>query len=203
METRVHTHTHTHARVSALGMFRLPSNASPIGSRALSPIRVSVVPAMPTARRTEIAGRRVLCPRDMVAWERSEALADVVAFVDRMNALSAAAASGPRPAAATGDDADVLRRVGEWAAEAPCFDDFHATLRARGPALLCRAYGRDGDHRVAELPAYLETSFGDPATVAYGPQHELSFAMFLIALFKLGRLTYRDEPYVVSALFDR
>jgi hypothetical protein len=150
----------------------------------------------------------VFGPRHVSGWERSEAFADVAAFVDRMNALSAASLPPP-PAAAAGGRvdvaADVLRRVGEWAEGARCFDDFHAALRARGLALLCRAYGPDAgrDHRATELPAYLETSFGDPATAAYGPEHELSFVMFLIALFKLGRLACRDEPYVVTVLFDR
>lgn len=122
-----------------------------------------------------------------------------------MNAAAAAASAGHVDGGRADETAEVLRHVGEWAVELQSFDDFHDALRVRGRALLSRTYGPAGprDHRVAELPAYLETSFGDPETTAYGPEHELSFAMFLAALFKLGRLTHGDEPYAVNVLFDR
>lgn len=164
----------------------------------------------------EIIGRRVRCPRDMFRWERSAAMADVAAFVEHMNAV---AKRGP-PATGGGVNVDeaarVLSRVAGWAAEHEpargggalaarrCFREFHGRLRTDGRDLLMRAFATTpGDHRAVELPVYLEHGFGDPDAAAYGPQHELSFCMYLIALFKLHRLTFADEPYVVPVLFNR
>ncbi|XP_060846011.1 LOW QUALITY PROTEIN: serine/threonine-protein phosphatase 2A activator-like [Rhopalosiphum padi] len=116
----------------------------------------------------------------------------------------------------------VLRVVGEWAEKrcsepaghdhlpmmsaAEHFGHFHGQLRAEGRALLDRTYdsgcGR-ADYRSVMLPAYLERSFGDPVTMTYGPAHELSFCVFLVALFKLHRLTWADEPFIVTVIFDR
>lgn len=38
--------------------------------------------------QVEIINRRTYCPRDMFHWERSEAMADIVAFVERMNVMA-------------------------------------------------------------------------------------------------------------------
>lgn len=163
----------------------------------------------------EIIGRRrVRDPRDMSRWERSEAAADVAAFVECMNEV----AKRHEPAETITENVDrtlrVLSNVANWAAEhepstgigfsvVTSFQQFHERLRADGHDLLIRTYGRPGDHRTVELPTYLERSFGDPNANVYGLEHELSFCMFLVALFKLHRLTGADEPYVVAVLFDR
>lgn len=155
----------------------------------------------------------------MFAWERSEARADVVAFVDQMNAAArrwptAADVSGGHPVNVN-RTLTVLRRVGEWAAVhgsrarndftvRPRFGKFYELLRSEGPGLLAHTYRcRPGDHRAVELPVYLRDSFGDPVAAAYGPEHELSFCMYLVALFKLQHLDSADEPYIVTVLFDK
>jgi len=165
-------------------------------------------------------------PRDMFDWERSEARADVLVFVRHMNDVAkrypaaAAARRRPRPRDDNVDRAvAVLRTVGEWAAKrcgsadqddhpeatAERFCHFHSQLRANGRSLLDRTYRGRGraDYRDVMLPAYLERSFGDPVTMAYGTAHELSFCAFLVSLFKLHHLTWADEPYVVAVIFDR
>jgi len=166
----------------------------------------------------EIIGRRAHGVRDMARWERSEAVADVAAFVDRMNAVAKRHDHRSPVPADVGRNVDatmaVLGHVADWAAEyepvnddlftvAPSYRRFHDRLRADGYRLLIRTYGRPGDHRTVELPAYFERSFGDPETNAYGLEHELSFSMFLVALFKLHCLTSADERHVVAVLFDR
>lgn len=176
--------------------------------------------------RVEIIGRRVFCPRDMFRWEQSEALADIVAFVERMNVASAERHGRGRttkPGKNVSRVLDVLRQVRDWARAGrdsswclfsavglggrfPSFGAFHEMLSENGPDLLARTYrgcGSAGDHRPAELPVYLAASFGDRDTATYGPEHELSFCMFLVALFKLGRLTFADEHHVVAVLFDK
>lgn len=166
----------------------------------------------------EIIGRRVHGPRDMGHWERSEANADVAAFVERMNVVAKRWSPNDTTTTTT-ENVDrtmsVLRYVAEWADEhepvvvsngffaMPSFRKFHKRLHADGHELLVRTYGRPGDHRTVELPVYLEHSFGDPKANTYGLEHELSFCMFLVALFKLHRLTSADERYIVPVLFNR
>lgn len=119
----------------------------------------------------------------------------------------------PRPSS-TDMVMEVLQNVGDWAKEhkpacragfsvRPSFLKFYNLLHNAGYDLLIQMYGRKNDHRVVELPVYLENSFGDPNTMAYGLEHELSFCMFLVALFKLHHLTCADEPYIVTMLFNR
>lgn len=174
----------------------------------------------------EIIGRRVFCRRDMFRWERSEALADVAAFVDRMNVVAkryqppaaVVTAKGRRKAKSTRNvDSvlEVLSCVAGWAeqhesarndfAAGSRFGKFHALLHVDGYGLLTSGvFGRHrGDHRVVELPVYLENSFGHPTNMTYGLEHELSFCMFLVGLFKLHHLTCDDEPYIVPVLFAR
>lgn len=165
-------------------------------------------PAAAAAKlQVEMVGRRVFCPRDVFRWERTEAFADLMAFVERMNVAAAAGTGTDKGTGTTGNvdrALEVLLQVEGWTQEASTeFVEFHRTLHAEGRALLVRTYGRPGDHRTLELPEYLKKSFGDPATGTYGPENELSFCMYLVALFKLHHLTCEDEPYIVAVLFDR
>lgn len=109
---------------------------------------------------------------------------------------------------------EVLRNVGDWAKDhkpacrvgfsvRPSFLKFYNLLHVVGYDLLIQMCGRQNEHRTVELPVYLENSFGDPNTMTYGLEHELSFCMFLVALFKLHHLTCADEPYIVTMLFNR
>lgn len=162
--------------------------------------------------QVEIIGRRVFCPRDMVRWERSEAFADLTAFVERINNVAAAVTGNGNGTTGNVDRVvEMLGHVEGWMVEPtgngrPAvreFVEFHRALRTQGHVLLVQWYGRPCDHRTVELPAYLAMSFGDPATGTFGPEHELSFCMYLVALFKLRRLTCEDEPYVVTVLMAR
>jgi len=188
------------------------------------------VPVAGASLPVEMVGQRVREPRDMFDWERSEARADLLVFVRHMNDVAkrypAAAAARrrriprPRPVDDNVDRAmAVLQTVCEWAAkrnESAGQDDrpeaaterfchFHSQLRADGRCLLDRTYGGRGraEYRDVMLPAYLERSFGDPFTMAYGPAHELSFCAFLVSLFKLHHLTWADEPFVATVIFDK
>ncbi|CAI6373221.1 unnamed protein product [Macrosiphum euphorbiae] len=186
------------------------------------------VPVAGASLPVEMVGQRVREPRDMFDWERSEARADLLVFVRHMNDVAkrypAAAAARrrriprPRPVDDNVDRAmAVLRTVGEWAAKrsepagqveeaaTERFCHFHSQLRADGRCLLDQTYGGRGraEYRDVMLPAYLERSFGDPFTMAYGPAHELSFCTFLVSLFKLHHLTWADEPFVATVIFDK
>ncbi|XP_029341625.1 serine/threonine-protein phosphatase 2A activator-like [Acyrthosiphon pisum] len=186
------------------------------------------VPVAGASLPVEVVCQRVREPRDMFDWERSEARADLLVFVRHMNDVAkrypaAAAARRRRRPRPFDDNVDramaVLRTVGEWAVKrcgpagqddrpesaAERFCHFHSQLRADGRCLLNRTYGGRGraEYRDVMLPAYLERSFGDPVTMAYGPAHELSFCAFLVSLFKLHHLTWADEPFVVTVIFDK
>lgn len=164
-------------------------------------------------RPLEACGPRARRPRDMSRWERSRALADVVTFVERVNRTTARGETGTP---VTGADENVraaigvLRAVRRWAencgpddCETVRFDRFHRRLRAGSRDLLSDAYAAaPAERRAVELPEYLNRSFGDPATAAYGAEHELSFCMFLVALYELNRLTAADDPFVAPVLFQ-
>lgn len=165
----------------------------------------------------EIIGRRVRCSQDMYRWERSEARADVTGFVERINAVAAATATATAAVDGVTDNmrraSEILWQVARWAelhrparndfTVVSAFSRFLATLRSDGHVMLVRTYGRPAEHRTVELPVYLEKSFGDANAMEYGPEHELSFCMYLVALFKLRHLTCADEPHVVTLLFNR
>jgi len=188
------------------------------------------VPVAGASLPVEVVGQRVRQLRDMFDWKRSEARTDLLVFVRHMNdvakryPVAAAARRRRRPRPRPVDDnvdraMAVLRTVGEWAvkrsgpagqgdppeAAAELFCHFHSQLRADGRCLLDRTYGGRGraEYRDVMLPTYLERSFGDPVTMAYGPAHELSFCAFLVSLFKLHHLTWADEPFVVTVIFDK
>lgn len=186
------------------------------------------VPVVGASLPVEVVSQRVREPRDMFDWERSEARADLLVFVRHMNDVAkrypatVAARRRPRPRPCD-DNVDraiaVLRTVGEWAVNSckPAGEDnhpesaaerfchFHSQLRGDGRCLLNQTYGGRGraEYRDVMLPAYLERSFGDPVTTTYGPAHELSFCAFLVSLFKLHHLTWADEPFVVTVIFDK
>jgi len=186
------------------------------------------IPVVSASLPVEIVGRRVCQPQDMFDWERSEARAEVLVFVQHMNDVTKrypTAAFVRQCQRSRNNNVSrslaVLRTVSEWAAKCSlparhdnlsraitkCFCHFHGQLRADGRTLLDRTYGGHGlgraDYRDVMLPVYLEQSFGDPNTMTYGPAHELSFCAFLVSLFKLRHLTLADEPYVVTVIFDK
>lgn len=53
-----------------------------------------------------------------------------------------------------------------------------------------------------ELVPYLLDSFGNPTRIDYGTGHELSFTLFLMALFKIGIFTKSDELAVAIKVFN-
>jgi serine/threonine-protein phosphatase 2A activator len=53
-----------------------------------------------------------------------------------------------------------------------------------------------------EIIPYILDSFGNPTRIDYGTGHELSFILFLKALFKIEALTKSDELAVVLKVFN-
>lgn len=172
----------------------------------------------------EKLGRRIFHRRHMFDWEASEAINDLTAFVCRMNEevkgtvrpLDSNAADTLIPwSSGVNVVMVVLQNVLERLAAAgdPSvpdngtasrnFAEFHRHIRNDSHTELVRMYGDRCKHLIVELPVYLERSFGDPHKTQYGIEHELSFVMFLIGLYKLNCLTHSDGQFIVCSLFDR
>lgn len=54
-----------------------------------------------------------------------------------------------------------------------------------------------------ELTTYIVDGFGNPTRIDYGTGHELSFCMFLCALYKVNMLKQSDSKAVVNVIFLR
>ena len=55
---------------------------------------------------------------------------------------------------------------------------------------------------VPEIIPYLLDSFGNPTRIDYGTGHELSFILFLMALFKIEALEKSDDLAVAIKIFN-
>ncbi|XP_050430705.1 serine/threonine-protein phosphatase 2A activator-like [Adelges cooleyi] len=175
--------------------------------------------------KVEKVQRRVHHRRDMFEWECSEAFGDIVAFMRQMNEEVQGTVQSKITIACSDQSTkppwssrvqmvlDILNNVHAWATHnqsdinsgyspVSLFQKFHKMLHSDGHTLIVQMYGAIGSHLTVELPVYLKQSFGAPENMEYGIQHEISFTMFLIILYKLNFLTPLDEPYVVCLLFD-
>ena len=55
---------------------------------------------------------------------------------------------------------------------------------------------------IEELAVYLYESFGNDTRIDYGTGHEMTFAMFLMGLFKCGALKLEDSKTVAVKVFN-
>ncbi|XP_030380820.1 serine/threonine-protein phosphatase 2A activator-like [Scaptodrosophila lebanonensis] len=69
--------------------------------------------------------------------------------------------------------------------------------------LIEHAIPRNKCHYVNELGHYLSESFGNSTRIDYGTGHELSFAFFLVSLFRANILKRKDLKASVLLLFHR
>jgi serine/threonine-protein phosphatase 2A activator len=85
----------------------------------------------------------------------------------------------------------------------PAFRDLHGAIVASMDKLHRQILDIDSDGAVQELSVYLTNSFGSEERLDYGSGHELNFAMWLLCLYQLGRITPVDFPTLVLHIFFR
>ena len=112
-------------------------------------------------------------------------LQKVVAFMQRLHALV--------------DEIPPLKQPMRFGNKA--FRQFHARLVEReAPAFLADLLPPALQAAVPELAAYLGASFGNETRIDYGTGHELSFAVFLLCLFKLQLLSPTPAELAATVL---
>ncbi|XP_070394806.1 serine/threonine-protein phosphatase 2A activator-like isoform X3 [Dermacentor albipictus] len=118
--------------------------------------------------------RQVQMPDDMARWTKSEAYSEYVGFILALN---------------------------EKIKGKKITDDL--LLSEESVRLLSEALPSKFHLSLIELVPYFNESFGNITRIDYGTGHEMSFAMFLCCLFKVGALTEADSPAVVLRVFQR
>lgn len=160
--------------------------------------------------------RQVLTPDDMTRWTKSEAYSEYVGFILALNEkIKGKKITDERfVSEVTAKLLSVLETLDRWVDETPPIDQpqrfgntsFRTWLKkvqAESERLLSEALPSEFHRALVELVPYLHDSFGNMTRIDYGTGHEMSFAMFLCCLFKVGALTEADSAAVVLCVFQR
>ncbi|XP_054920827.1 serine/threonine-protein phosphatase 2A activator-like isoform X2 [Dermacentor andersoni] len=160
--------------------------------------------------------RQVHMPDDMARWTKSEAYSEYVGFILALNEKikGKKITDDLLLSEVTTKLLSVLETLDTWVHETPPIDQpqrfgntaFRTWLKKvqnESVRLLGEALPSKFHLSLIELVPYFNDSFGNITRIDYGTGHEMSFAMFLCCLFKVGALTEADSPAVVLRVFQR
>uniref|UniRef100_G3MTA7 Serine/threonine-protein phosphatase 2A activator n=2 Tax=Amblyomma TaxID=6942 RepID=G3MTA7_AMBMU len=160
--------------------------------------------------------RQVLTSDDMACWTKSEAYAEYVGFILALNEK----VKGKKItddfvlSEVTTEMLAVLAKLMTWVCEIRPVDQpqrfgnsaFRIWLKRvqdESQRLLSEALPSKLHPALVELVPYFQESFGNMTRIDYGTGHEMSFAMFLCCLFKIGAWTEADASAVILRIFQR
>ncbi|GFU28000.1 hypothetical protein TNCV_3153411 [Trichonephila clavipes] len=153
---------------------------------------------------------------DMRKWERSEAYHEYMGFVLAMN--EAVKGKKISDVAITSDLVSkllsLLETLDNWIKEIPpieqpqrfgnkAFRTYYSKLKEEAETLLKNILPEELYPSVVELAIYLTESIGNSTRIDYGTGHEMSFAMLLCGLFKLGILKQEESDQVILHVFEK
>ncbi|XP_064457669.1 serine/threonine-protein phosphatase 2A activator-like [Ornithodoros turicata] len=159
--------------------------------------------------------REVRTPMDMAKWTKSVAYNEYLGFVLAMNEhvkgttlVDDCFLSDVMTALIS-----MLNILDNWVIEIPPVDQpqrfgnssFRTWLRRtneNAEQLLRDALPQEFHAAIAEIAPYLKDSFGNMTRIDYGTGHEMSFAMFLCCLFKIGALKEEDSAAAILKCFN-
>ncbi|KAI8871147.1 serine/threonine-protein phosphatase 2A activator [Ramicandelaber brevisporus] len=160
--------------------------------------------------------RRVLTADDMAQWGRSAGRMELVAFLEALNLAVQSKAVEDVPATDTARHLTaLLDTVDGWIDDipttavsgrfgSPAFRDWQARLQERTSGLEEAAVLPNIDDAVwVELETYFAGSFGNSTRIDYGTGHEMSFAIFLLCLAKIGAYGQDEFASIVLHVFAR
>ncbi|XP_042148562.1 serine/threonine-protein phosphatase 2A activator isoform X2 [Ixodes scapularis] len=160
--------------------------------------------------------REVQTPSDMVRWTKTEAYHEYVGFVLAMNErIKGKKLTDDFPVSeVTSGLLRLLETLDAWVEETPpvsqpqrfgnsAFRTWLQKVHKEAEELLREALPEDCRPAVVELFPYLQESFGNMTRIDYGTGHEMSFAMFLCCLFKIGAWKEEDSAAAVLGVFER
>ncbi|CAL1289113.1 unnamed protein product [Larinioides sclopetarius] len=153
---------------------------------------------------------------DMRKWENSDAYHEYTGFIMAMN--EAVKGKKISDVVVTSENVTKLHQLLEildkWIDEIPpieqpqrfgnkAFRTFYTKLKEEAESLLKNVLPEALYPSIVELTVYLTESVGNSTRIDYGTGHEMSFAMLLCCLFKLGVLKQEESDQVVLHVFDR
>ncbi|GIY48701.1 hypothetical protein CDAR_314501 [Caerostris darwini] len=171
---------------------------------------------METAREYIVPIKEIHCYDDMKKWEKSEASREYLGFILAMNeAVKGKKISDvPIKSEMVSKLIKLLETLDKWIDEIPpieqpqrfgnkAFRTFYTKLKEEAESLLKNILPEELHPGIVELNVYLTESVGNSTRIDYGTGHELSFAMLLCCLFKLGVLKQEESDQVILHVFDR
>lgn len=160
--------------------------------------------------------RHIMSIEDMPRWEKSEAYTEYVGFILAMNeAVKGKKISDAKDTTPAVDQLmSLLEKLNSWIVEIPpiqqpqrfgnkAFTQWYNRLKDNIVDLLKEALFPEFHDAIIEISVYLQESFGNSTRIDYGTGHEISFAMFLYSLFKIGLFQQSDAAVVILKIFNR
>lgn len=161
--------------------------------------------------------REILSPMDMQKWKKSQAYHEFIGFINTLNE----AAKGHKVSEEISHKSTVidgllemLNKLSVWIDEIPAiqqpqrfgnkaFKTWYTQVQQNSLELTKACLANELHEHAEELSFYLNESFGNSVRIDYGTGHEMSFAMFLMGLFKIGALKKEDTQAAVLKVFNR
>ncbi|KAJ1989086.1 Serine/threonine-protein phosphatase 2A activator [Coemansia spiralis] len=159
--------------------------------------------------------RRILDPKDMSRWQRSSACREITSFVEQLSrSVEGKPVSGDYSVSPHVQGICRLLQnaelwIGKYQPDTSessrfgnrAFRKWIAELEQQTPQLLHDLLPSKHHNAVIELAPYLTQAFGNGTRIDYGSGHELSFAMWLLCLCKVGFLEPSDSAAIVLSVF--
>ncbi|XP_023244642.1 serine/threonine-protein phosphatase 2A activator-like [Centruroides sculpturatus] len=160
--------------------------------------------------------RKIMAMSDMPKWEKSEAYSEYMGFILAMNeAVKGKKISDAKETTPAVDGIiSLLEKLQSWIVEIPpiqqpqrfgnkAFTQWYNKLKDNVADVLKEALSAEFHGAIIEISSYLQESFGNSTRIDYGTGHEISFAMFLYCLFKIGVFQQSDALLVILKIFNR
>lgn len=163
-----------------------------------------------------IPKRAIMSPLDMDKWKKSKAFAEYTGFINKLNesAKGTKLTDTFEPSQAVENILNLLTKLSKWIDETPAiqqpqrfgnkaFKTWLTQVKENSKDLMRECLNNDtyAEH-IEELSIYLGDSFGNDTRIDYGTGHEMTFAMFLMCLFKINALNENDTKTVAVKVFN-
>lgn len=151
----------------------------------------------------------------MAIWEKSTAYYDIIGFINAISqTIQGKKLSEKLSPSLIADNLvyifdDLNKMVDEFPPlEQPqrfgnkAYRDWFEKMKTKSPELLKEALPVEFHPALIEISTYFIESFGNATRIDYGTGHELSFIMFLCALYKIQALTENDNLHTGLKIFN-
>lgn len=151
----------------------------------------------------------------MAVWEKSTAYYDIIGFINAISqAIQGKKLSTKLDASPIADNIlHIFDELNQMVDDTPpleqpqrfgnkAYRDWFEKMQTKSPELLKKALPEQFHPALIEVGTYFVESFGNATRIDYGTGHELAFAMFLCALYKINALTEQDNLHTGLKIFN-